>query len=753
MYRIILPLLLLLWASDLSAQELTLKLVDASGESLPGVAVKLVKSGATKMSEATLSDVNGEARIRVPAYPAQLEISNLGYVTLSRTLNAAPDGPLTLSLEQKYAGINEVVVTGVGRPTRLDEAISAYKIITAADLRAQGSVTLQDALRTQMGINVSQDGMLGGQMNMRGLSGNNVKIMIDGLPVNGREASNVDLGQINMANVEKIEIVQGPMGIMYGSDAIGGVINVTTKTNKQSIHAGANAYYESIGRYNFGADVARNWGKDNLALTFTRNFFQGWDSSGSPLPRSPQWKPKEQYIGNIKYIHQFSENTVLTYGMDLSTENLVIKDSLPEVLSQYTRTATDMYFRTTRFMNRLQLKWKTGANGYWESNNSYALYHRRRTTYATDLGTMERRLTANSADQTTNVFNDVTSRTTYNNKAGIFNYTFGYDVNLEFASGVEKIQGGNKSLGDYAIFLTTDIKAWPKFTIQPGIRFTHNTQYNAPVSPSLSFLYKPTKVLHFRGSYSRGFRAPTLKEQYLDFHDSNHDIDGNPDLKAEYSNHFQASAAYTFFEKGNRSLLTSMTGFYDDVRDLIALKQLNYDPNDPTTFNKYTYGNIGHTRILVLQLNNEFRWDNLRVNAGGSYTKSFETISGADKVPNFHYFEVTGSAHYDVPSWKAGIALFYKFTGAQPSIGGIEGTSLFSGQLQSYHLIDASVDKSFYKDRIQLTAGVRNLANVSSVAGVAGTGAVGGGAHSSGDGLLLTTGRSFFASLRVQIGK
>lgn len=754
MYRLILPLLLLLWASDLSAQELTLKLVDASGESLPGVAVKLVKSGATKMSEATLSDVNGEAHIQVPAYPAQLEISNLGYVTLSRTLNAAPDGPLTLSLEQKYAGLNEVVVTGVGRPTRLDEAVSVYKIITAADMRAQGAVTLQEALRNQVGINISQDGMLGGQMNMRGLSGSNVKIMIDGLPLNGREASNVDLGQFNMANIDKIEIVQGPMSVMYGSDAIGGVINLTTKTNKRSWNAGANAFYESIGRYNFGADVARNWGKDNLSLTFSRNFFQGWDPSGTPLPRDPQWKPKEQYIGNLKYIHKFSDNTVLTYGSDLSTENLAIKGAVPQPLAEYNKTTKDMYFRTTRFINRLQLRWKTGANGYWESNNSYALYNRKRTTYVTDLSTMNRKLTDNEAEQTTNAFDNVTSRTTYNNKAGIFNYTFGYDVNLEFARGVEKIREGNKSLGDYAIFLTTDIKAWSTFTIQPAIRFTHNTLYNAPISPSLSFLYKPAKMLHFRGSYSRGFRAPTLKEMYLDFHDTNHDIDGNPDLKAEYSNHFQLSGGYTFFEMGNRSLLTSLTGFYDDVKDQIGLRPV-IDPNNPDPTNSFIYANIGHTRILALQLNNEFRWDNLRVNLGGSYTKSFETISGADTVPNFHYFEITGNVRYDIPRWKAGIAVFYKYTGSQPAIGSIEGGSLFSqNKLRSYHNIDASVEKSFYKERVQLTAGVRNLANISNISSVGVGGAAGsGGGHSTGDGLMLTTGRSFFASLRVQIGK
>lgn len=717
---------------------------------MPGVTVKLLKGGADNRQEATISDVQGYAILIITAYPAQLEISNLGYNTQVRTLNEAPSGTLKVVLEQKYTGLNEVVVTGVGRPTRLDEAVSAYKIITAADIRAQGAVTLQDALRNQMGINIANDAVLGGNINMRGLSGSNVKIMIDGLPLNGREGSNVDLGQFNMANIERIEVVQGPMSVMYGSDAIGGVINLTTKTNKKGWSTGANAFYESVGKYNFGFDAARMWGKNNLSLNFSRNFFRGWDPSDSTgLPRNPSWKPKEQYIGNLKYVHRFNDNTSLTYGADLTTENLVFKSSVPDPLTEFNKTVPDQYFRTTRLINRLQVKWRTGLNGYWESNNSYALYHRKQTTYLTDLTTLQKALSANAGDQDLNVFNNITSRTTYNNKAGIFNYTFGYDINLEFAKGTEKIKDGSKHMGDYALFLTTDIKALPSLTIQPGFRFVHNTLYNAPVSPSLSFLYKPLSVLHFRGSYSRGFRAPTLKELYLDFHDVNHNIDGNPDLKAEYSNHFQLSAGYTVFEKGSRSLLTTLTGFYDDVQDQIALRRL---PDSLNISNRFNYSNLGHSRIVVLQLNNEFRWDQLRVNLGGSYTKSIETISETDTVPAFHYVEVTANVRYDIPRWKAGIAVFYKYTGSQPQIGSIENSALYYDRMKAYHSVDASLEKSFYKERILVTAGVRNLTNTYNVGSALGSSA-GGGHTSGGGGLMLTTGRSFFASLRIQLGQ
>lgn len=749
MSRIILSLLLVLTGTCVQAQQVTIRLTDETGETLPGLSVRLIKSGSEKVSEAAMSNVDGLVTLDIKAYPAQLEISNLGYNPFVKAIDKQPSETVQVVLTKKYTSLNEVVVTGVGRPTRLDEAVSAYKIITAADMRSMGAVTLNEALRNQMGVNISQDASLGSQINMRGQSGSNVKIMIDGLPLNGREGSNIDMGQFNLANIERVELVQGPMNVMYGSDAIGGVINLITKTNKDDWNIGANGFYESVGKYNFGISGAKAWGRNNLSLSGSRNFFEGWDPRFDTL-RNPLWKPKEQYTGNLKYIYRLSEDASLTYGMDLVREDLLSKDGFPAYYNDSTKKVFDQNFITTRFINRLQLKWKTGANGYWESNNSFALYHRRTKTYRTDLSTTEKEPYSRTGDdQAVNSFKNVTSRTTYNNKSGIFDYTFGYDVNLEFASGVERIKDGNKYIGDYALFLTTNIKVIPSLTLQPAFRFIHNTSYNAPLSPSLSLLYKPLKKLQFRASYSRGFRSPSLKELYLDFHDVNHDIVGNPDLKAEYSHHFQASSGYTLFEEAKKSGNITLTGFYDDVRNQISLAKADTIQNS----NAYIYSNIGRTRIFVAQLTADFVWNALRFNVGGSYTKSIETIQELDTVPSFHYFEVNGSARYDFAAWKAGIAVFYKYTGSQPIVGSIEGQSLFQGTVKSYHNIDISVDKRFWKERITWTAGVKNLADNKIISGT-GTGAgIGGGGHSTGDGINLATGRTFFTSVSIQLSK
>ncbi len=737
------------------AQKISLRLVDESGETLPGIAIKLAKSGEQKGNEITLSDVNGLAQLNVPAFPAQLEIFAPGQSILVKNFGNAPEGTVQIELGRKYTGLDEVVVTGVGKPTKLDEAVSVYRIITAADVRAQGAVNLQDALRNQLGMNIGQDAMLGGTIQMQGMSGDNVKIMIDGLPVNGREGQNVDLSMINMANIERVEIVQGPMSIMYGADALGGVVNLITKTNANDWNVGADAFYETVGKYNFGLNGALRKGRSNFSLSGGRNFFQGWDPFHDTV-RNPLWRPKEQYFGNLKYTYRIGEDASVTYSTDYMNDRMIIKEGLDN-FSAYNKVATDETFITQRWINRLQFKWKTGTHGYWESNNSFAFYDRSRESVLTDLTTMEQNPSTVTGDNSKSVFNDFVSRTTYNNKAGILHYTFGYDINLQFAKGVEKIAGGQQNVGDYALFLVTDINVTDNLKLQPAIRAAYNTKYQAPVLPSFSLLYKPNSFWRIRASYARGFRAPTLKELYLDFKDSNHDVFGNLGLKPEDGHHVQLSTAYNIAKSGSNYCNISLTGYYNDVTNQIML--LATGEGAPGSPPPYTYVNLGKFRNLNFQMQSQSQVEQLSVTLGASYNRNIKTVSN----PAFDYWEATGNVRYAIPAWKAGIALFYKYTGSMPlqisdGLGGVTT----GAALKDIHNLDISLDKNLWANKLQLTVGVRNLFDNTIIGYQTGAGLVNpgggstGGAHSGGaslGGMNLTTGRTFFTTLSFRFNK
>ncbi|MBK7944012.1 MAG: TonB-dependent receptor [Flavobacteriales bacterium] len=117
-------------------------------------------------------------------------------------------------------------------------------------------------------------------------------------------------------------------------------------------------------------------------------------------------------------------------------------------------------------------------------------------------------------------------------------------------------------------------------TIRPGARYAYNTRYAAPVIPSLNARWQLAERFTMRASYAEGFRAPSLKELHLFFVDVNHDITGNPDLKAERSR--SGSAGISYRHAKDKVVYTSeLNGFYNDVRDLITLAQLTA-PASPT---------------------------------------------------------------------------------------------------------------------------------------------------------------------------
>lgn len=333
------------------------------------------------------------------------------FLSLAVTVNAQTDADSSTSVR---ASLKETVVTGVPRPTRLQNALSQYRVITRVENLSQGNVTLADALATRLNISVSGDAATGASnIKMQGLNGSKVKILIDGLPVNGREAGNIDLSQLNLNNIERIETIQGPMSVVYGSDAIGGVINLITRKTAKPWEASAGFNYESIGKYNADFNLSRKWKKHQVLLGGGRNYFQGWgevDTTPNVPHRRLQWKPKEQYFGNVTYNYTAKSGFKGQLASDYMNDKIT---SLGDaVVSPYRAYAKDEYYRTNRLNNRLILDNKIGKSGRWESRNSYSLYYRTRENVTKDLVSLTEQ-TGPSQEQDTSRFDDINLRSNY----------------------------------------------------------------------------------------------------------------------------------------------------------------------------------------------------------------------------------------------------------------------------------------------------------------------------------------------------
>lgn len=179
-----------------------------------------------------LSNANGELNL---PYPQQTEgvltINALGYKAFTDTfkLNSSD----TIHLYPEAVAINDVVITAQYAPNSAEKSVYKIKVIDRKKIDAMGAQTLRDALTNELNIRISQDNVLGSSLSMQGISGQNIKILIDGVPMIGRQNGNLDLSQINMNNVDHIEIVEGPLSVNYGTDALGGAINIITKKTQK----------------------------------------------------------------------------------------------------------------------------------------------------------------------------------------------------------------------------------------------------------------------------------------------------------------------------------------------------------------------------------------------------------------------------------------------------------------------------------------------------------------------------------------
>ncbi|MEX2437897.1 MAG: Plug domain-containing protein, partial [Candidatus Babeliales bacterium] len=181
-----------------------------------------------------LSNQSGE--LSIPKYLQEnpktrfvLKLSHLGFESYQDTFATLKMLPNQIALKADEAALQEVVVSAQYLPTSTAKTVHKVEVIDAEKINNMAAVNLRDLLSNNLNIRLSQDNILGSSMSMQGLSGENVKIMIDGVPIIGRQNGNIDLSQINLNNIERVELVEGPLAVNYGSNALAGTLNIITK--------------------------------------------------------------------------------------------------------------------------------------------------------------------------------------------------------------------------------------------------------------------------------------------------------------------------------------------------------------------------------------------------------------------------------------------------------------------------------------------------------------------------------------------
>lgn len=400
----------------------------------------------TKIGQVT--DRDGSFSIKAPAGKYDFQIQYIGYKLFQKSIEVREDDVVSLGkilLIEKTNDLDPVVVTGQFGPQSVRNSVYQVRTITNEQIRLRGATNIQSVLSTELGMRFSNDLTLGTtDVQLMGMSGQNVKILLDGVPMVDRGSTRESLGQLDVNIIERIEIVEGPMSVTYGSDALAGVINIITKKAESGAtwtlnarvqeETAGNEYQAFNGEGTHNEFLGLAWQKNGLQFSgnFSRNFFGGWQ--GTLTERKKEWMPKEQYLSTAGVAYR-TKKLNAWYRFNGTTETL--KSLGDTYVSSQTNnlSATDQFYVSNRWFHQLQAEYQVNAKTSITAASSFTDYSRQ--TQTTDIDLVKERRTLNlSGSQDESIFKTTFVRLTgqhqFSNKISL---QHGFETNLNSSSG------------------------------------------------------------------------------------------------------------------------------------------------------------------------------------------------------------------------------------------------------------------------------------------------------------------------------
>lgn len=466
---------------------------------------------------------------------------------------------------------DDSVVGATGTASRRRDVGSSVTVIDPQEIENRQSVTVAEVLRGRVGLDVVRQGGVGGTTSvfLRGANSQQTKVIMDGIWLNdpSNPTRGFDFSNLTMANIERIEVIRGPQSILYGSDAIGGVVNIVTKrgegpltfrgshqggtlnSQQQMLHASGGddrKYYSITGSYLSTSGIS-------TASVLNGNAEHDGYQNGTIGGRFG-WTPAPEL--NVDYVFRWTDARVdvddFSFGLGVPIDNLIRKNLAKQ------------------FFQRVQLQ-SLAFDELIEQKVGFNVtdYHRRDTA----PGPFE---PATFLGQTRMVDYQANLQLTDTNR-----FTAGTMYWQEEASSSLDPQA---ALTDAAVFLMDEVRLWDRWTTSIGVRWD---KYNA-AGPAQTYRFASNYQLEefataIHGSLGTGFRAPSLAESLFAF--------GNPNLLPERSKGWDIGATKTFFDG---IVNVDATYFRNDITDLIVF--------DFATFN---LNNVGLVRTSGVELSGD----------------------------------------------------------------------------------------------------------------------------------------------------
>ncbi len=626
----------------------------------------------------------------------------VGFSTQSNAQDKLPDNPIELP---------NVVVTATRTETPENEIGSAMTVITAKDIADKNINNVADALRTVPGLDVVRSGGAGQQTSvfMRGANSNHTLVLVDGVEMNDPSSPTgaFDFAFLQTDNIERIEVVRGAASAAYGSDAIGGVINVITKKGTGKTKLTAVAEGGSYGTWKTGGNISGGTDRVNYSFDVSRLETSGFSAADKNLGNV---LPNGYRNTNLSGRTGFKVNEALDLGVTLRYgEGKSFLDNGGGKGADDPNSYGRFNELFTRGFGHLKL-----FEGFWEQTVGVA-YSRTDRNNVNAIDPLN-----NFSSAATNLGEKV--KLDYQN---IFHVHKSNTVMLgieeeadslsSFASAYspDPIYGYSssasipiKTMNTLGYYLQDQIKLFDRSFTTLGVRYDDNNRFGGHETWRANELYTIKETgTRLKGSYGTGFKAPTLNQLYDTIYNT-----GNINLKPEtsrgwdvgveqdvfkkfstvgisyfenaFSNLIQADAATyvnqnvskaktngieTFMEMRPLTDLTLRSTYtYQDAKDLDTGNQLLRRPRNKASFDTdYRFLEKAHVHVNVLMVGQKADYAStvagyVMLNLSGSYDihKYVQVFGRIDNVLNKQYEEVYGYGTSSVAGY-GGVKLSY----------------------------------------------------------------------------------------------
>lgn len=582
-----------------------------------------------------------------------------------------------------YIQLDEVNITNCR--TGLQSNQQTGKQISVLDgqlFQKRAALSIDDLLKFEAGVEIQQRGPAGSQADIiiRGSTFQQVLVLIDGVKLNDPLTGHFS-GYIPIppSEIERIEILKGPAAAIYGSEAVGGVINIITKTFFQTSRKKEEKFYinRSFGEYGLnqwqaGARVVRkgftasaglisNETAGQLLRGNNRGYFENRTFTlALSVPLSKTWTAS--WRGSYDTRDFAAQNFYTTFSSDTATE------------------------KVSGLWNQLRLR--HNGNGY--ANQFDLMYKQSRDEYLYNPVSI-----ANENESGLWVFNYLHTNTR------IQNLTWQYGAYFERRTITSNDRGNHQT--DHGAAFTNATWTLKNWSINPGLRFVADQNYGNDFLPQLNLAYlTKNQRVNFRGGIGKAIRAADFTERFNNYNKSivRGGSIGNPDLVAESSWNYELGSDIRF-----NGLKAGITGFIRDQSKVIDFVPTAYNVI-PRNFNldstkKFAYAqNVKTVSVKGIELSLSYmhRWDEQRSVMFSSSAQWLDAVT-SDSVPSFYIlshakFLLQNNIQLTWEKWDCSINTLYKQRNATQAsgIGAIQGTDYFlvNGRIQ-YRIGDIGI--------------------------------------------------------------